>query len=103
MEDHAASLALSLQNLARCVVTRSAHHASARMCSRAAQVQSLDRRFVASATGHRAQNEHLIQAHLAVENIAAGESEAALEIKRRQHLLVDDQRTEARRVFLNQV
>src|ERR1700687_2513125 len=94
---------LRFQNLTGSVVTWRAHHTAARMRSGATQVKAADRRSIAGAPGYRPQDEHLIEAHLAVEDIAAGESEASREVKRSQHLFVDDQRPEAGRVFLDDV
>ena len=61
-----------------------------------------DRRAVARPAGHRPHHEHLVQAHLAVEDVAAGDAEAALQIERRQHLPVLDDRADVRRVLLDQ-
>ena len=88
----------------RGVVTRRAHHAAARMRAGPAQIQPADGRPITRAARHRPHHEHLIQAHFTVEDIAAGEAEAAFQIERRQHLL--DGRSaiaEAGRVFFDEV
>ena len=68
----------------------------------AAQIQAADGRPVARPARHRAHREHLVQAHLAVEDVAAGDAEAALQVERRQHLPVLDDGADVGRVLLDQ-
>src|ERR1035441_4299466 len=93
---HASSLIPSnlysvLQHLAGGVVTRRAHNSTAGVRAGAAQIQPLRRRAVARVAGHRAHDEHLIQGHLAVEDVAAGDAVAALHVERREHLLINNE------------
>src|ERR1017187_7664869 len=75
-----------LQHFFRAVIPRSPHHASARMRARTAEIEALNRRAVARPAGYRTHHEHLVQAHLAVENVAAGDAETPFQVERRQHL-----------------
>src|SRR2546421_2426804 len=61
------------EDFMRRVVTRRAHHAAAGVCARAAQVERRDRRAVLRPAGQRAHEEELIDRHVAVKNVAAGE------------------------------
>src|ERR1022692_1815135 len=94
---HASSLILSnlyaiLQHLAGGVITWRAHNSAAGVRSGAAQIQPFHRRAVSRVAGHRAHDEHLIETHLAVEDVAAGDAVAALHVERREHLLVYNDR-----------
>ena len=60
------------------------------MGRRAAHVEVADRRAVARPARHRAQEEELLERQLALEDVAFGEAELALEVERRQHLAVQD-------------
>ena len=62
------------------------------MGSGAAQVEAGDRRPVARVAGHRSEGEELTGRHRALEDVAAGEVEDALEVGRGQHLPVEDER-----------
>ncbi len=48
---------------------------------------------------YRTHEEKLLQAEIAVENIAFGQSVSALEIERRQHLAGDDRARNVGRIF----
>src|SRR5262249_15391471 len=63
-----------------------AHDAAAGMRRRSAHPQVLHRRRVLRPAGHRSCEEQLLQRQLALEDVAFGEPELALEIERRQHL-----------------
>src|SRR5579872_2616244 len=73
------------------------------MGTRGAQIQTANRRPVLRATRKRTHDEHLIETHFTVEDIAAGEREAAFKIERSKYLLLNDQRPESRRIFFNQI
>src|ERR1039458_7168111 len=75
-----------LQHLARAVKPRCAHHAAAGMRARTAKIQALNGSAIARPPGHRTHREHLVQAHLAMKNIAAGDAEAPLQVERSQYL-----------------
>src|SRR5690348_966947 len=64
---------------------RSRHPASW-VSARAAQVKALERHPVVGSADHRPSAEQLVEPHLPVEDIAADETEAALEIERRMDL-----------------
>src|SRR5437868_5154169 len=84
------------QHRARGIVSGCAGHAAARMRARSAQVQPLQRHSIIGGADHRARAEQLIEPHLAMENVAADEAEAAFEIERRMDLATDDRLSEAR-------
>src|SRR5688500_10854516 len=48
----------------------------ARVCARPAQIKALERHPVVGRTDHRPGAEQLVEAHLAVENVAADQTEA---------------------------
>src|SRR6185437_13485599 len=79
----------------RGIVPGSAGHAAAWMGARAAQVEALERHAVIRGADHRPRAEQLVGAHLAVENVAAGEAEAPLQIERRMDLPPDHRLGEA--------
>ena len=74
------------QHRMRRIVARRAGHATAGVRARSAQVQTLQRHAVVSRADHRPRAEQLVEAHLAVEDVAADEAEAALEVERRMDL-----------------
>src|SRR5687767_14791658 len=67
------------------------------MRPRAAKIEARERHSVIGVTEHRPVREELVEAHLAVEDVAADQAEAALEIERRQRQPADDAGGEARR------
>jgi hypothetical protein len=71
-----------MQDGLRRVVSRSASDTSAGVRTRAAQVQTVDWRGVARPTGDWTEREELIEAQVAVENIATGQSVLLLEVER---------------------
>src|SRR5438309_2938426 len=77
------------------IVARSAGHAAAGMGAGAAQIEALERHPVSRRANHRPRAEQLVEAHLAVENVAADQPEAALEVERRMDLPAEDRLTEA--------
>ena len=60
------------------------------MRARAAQVQPGDRCAILRPARHRAHDEQLIQRHLAVIDVAAGQAVSCLKIKRRESLRMSD-------------
>src|SRR6476469_10833594 len=70
----------------RRIMPRRSRHSAAGMGPRSAQVQALERHPVIGRADHRPGAEQLVESHLAVEDVAADESETALEIKRRMDL-----------------
>src|SRR5687768_8623610 len=68
------------------VLARRAHDATAGMRRRPAHVQAIDRRRVARPAGNRAQEEQLLERQFTLEDVAFGQTEHALDVKRRQHL-----------------
>src|SRR5439155_15368157 len=77
---------------------RAAHDPAAGVRSRAALPVAADRRAVLRPTRHRPQEEELLQCQLALEDVALGEARDALDVGRRQHLAVQDQRLDVGRV-----
>src|ERR1700722_13409357 len=77
-------------DLARCVVPWHAGDAAARMGSRAAHVQSLERSTVVPVPEHRPRREQLIEAEGAVEDVATHQTEGALEVQRAEYLPPED-------------
>src|SRR5688572_3437426 len=73
----------------RGVMTGSTGHSATRMGARAAQIESRQRHSIVGGADHRTGAEQLIEAHLAVEDVAADQAEAALEIERRMDLPAD--------------
>ena len=67
----------------------------------AAEEKAAHRGPVLRPSSDGAHNEHLVQAHLTVEDVAAGDAEAALQIERRQHLAALDNCTDIGHVLLD--
>src|SRR3954469_3435549 len=76
-------------------------HAAARMRARAAQIESFEWHPVVRRPDHRPRAEQLVEAHLAVEDIAADQAEAPLEVQRRMDLPAQHRLGEARRVTVD--
>src|SRR5262245_4347733 len=87
------------QYLARRVESRRAHHASARMRARTTKVKVPDRRSVLRPPGHGAHEEQLVEVHLAVKDVAAGQAVLSLHVQRRNHLTMQGDVLDVRRVF----
>src|SRR6516225_10885061 len=83
-------------NLARRIVTRNARHAPARMSGGAAQVQSRYRCAVVGPVRGGALPEQLVGRELAVKDVALGQADDGLELRRNERLDVDDLCREAR-------
>src|SRR5947209_5852096 len=75
-----------LEHRPRRIMPRRARHSAARMRSGTAQIQALERHPVIGRADHRPRAEELVETHLAVEDVAADQAEAALEIERRMDL-----------------
>src|SRR5688572_5146999 len=87
-------------DLAGAVATVGAADAAARMGAGAAQVEAVDRRPVVGVAAHRAQREELVEGHVAVQGVPAGDAEQALEVDRAEHLALLDRVGEAGHVAL---
>src|SRR4051794_39687922 len=85
----------------RGVVPRRARHAAARMRAGTAQGEALERHAVIRGPDHRPGAEQLIETHLAMEDVAADQAEAALEIERRMDLAAEHRFGEARRMRID--
>src|SRR5512142_1541395 len=72
-------------DFARGVVSRHAGHAAARMRARAAQVKALQRHAVIAVPEDGPRAEELVERELAVEDVAAHETEVALEVQGREN------------------
>ena len=79
------------------VVPAGGHDPAARVRARAAQVQPVDRRRVLRQRRRRPHERHLVQALLALEDVAAEQPEDPLEVRRREHLVVHDRVLHVRR------
>src|SRR5215472_2823867 len=89
------------EDLPRGVVAARAHDAAAGMSGGAAQVEAADGRAVVGVAGEGAPEEELIRRHRSLEDVAAGESEALLDVPRGEHLPGDDRAAEVRRVIVH--
>src|SRR5690349_12045396 len=83
------------------VVPGRASHSAARMRARAAKVQALERHSVIRRSNHRSSAEQLIETHLSVEDIAADQAKAALEVEWRMNLPAKHRLGEAGRVLID--
>src|SRR5690349_24392884 len=72
--------------LVRRVMTGRAHDAATRPRARTAKEQSADRSLIFLRARHRPHVEGLLRHQLALENVTAGQAEAILDIRRREHL-----------------
>ena len=68
-----------------------------------AHVELLDRRGVLRPARHRPQEEQLFERQLALEDVAFRQPEVPLDVERRQHLAMEDQVADVRRVLGNGV
>src|SRR4051794_1708893 len=73
------------------------------MRRRAAHPQVPERRRVLRPPGRGAQEEQLLERQLALEDVALGETEIALEIERRQYLPMQNDVADVRRVFRDRI
>src|SRR6516162_1222889 len=88
-------VALTPEHLARCVPAGCTHHAAARMRCCAAEIEATQRHAITCEAGHRAEHEELMQAHRALEYVAAGKIECLLEVDWAQDLTTRDRTREA--------
>ena len=72
------------------------------MRARATQGETRDRCGVAPVAGHGAQEGEPVGGHRAVEDVAAGQAEDALQVRRCEHLVVEDALREARRDLVDE-
>src|SRR3954447_26858371 len=77
------------------------HDAAPGMRGGAAHPEVLDRRPIARPSGNRAVEEELLERELALEDVALRQAEVALDVERRQHLLVEDDVADVRRALLD--
>src|SRR5215213_3113465 len=73
------------------------------MRRRSAHPQVLDRRLVLRPARYRAREEELLERQLALEDVALGQPEVAFEVEWRQHLPVQDDVADVRRVLRDRV
>ena len=86
------------QNHGGGVASRHAHHAAARVCAAAAEVDALDRRPVVAVDRDRPEAEHLVRRELALHDVPAQQAEALLDVLRRRGPRCARSPLEARRV-----
>ena len=79
--------------------SRRAHYSTAGMRAGSAEIEAGDGRAVTGPSGYGAQEEHLVEAHLAVEDVAAGDAETAFEIEGLEHLALAHDRVNVGCVF----
>src|SRR6476469_1864034 len=89
------------KNSMRRVVPRGSGHTAPRMGARSAQVQALERHPIVSGADHRPGAEQLVEAHLAMENVAADEAKAPLKVERGMDLSSEHRLGEARRMCVD--
>src|SRR5215472_16531711 len=89
------------EDLPRGVVAARAHDAAAGMSGGAAQVEAADGRAVVGVAGKGTPEEELVQRHRSLEDVAAGEAEAMLDVPRGQDVPGDDGTAEVRRVVVH--
>src|SRR5947209_6843442 len=89
------------QNPPRRVPTRRAHDAAPGMRGRPTHPQTPNRRRVLRPARRRPQEEQLLERKLSLENVAFGEPEFAFKVERREHLLVQDDVADVRRIIGN--
>ena len=80
---------LVVQDPLRRVVPAGRHDPAARVRPRAAQVQAVHRRRVLRQRRRRPHERHLVEALLALEDVAAEQPEDPLQVRRGEHLVVD--------------
>src|SRR5437899_12699269 len=78
---------------------RRAHDPAARMRGRSTHIEVLDRRAELSVAGHRTQEEKLFERKLALKNVSFAQPELPVKVERREHLLVDNDVLDVRRVL----
>src|SRR5262249_28160390 len=76
-----------------------AHDSAARMRGRSAHVKVANRRLVLRPAWRRTEEEKLLERQLALEDVSFRQAESALDIERRQHLTMQDDVSDVRRVF----
>src|SRR3954447_16082719 len=80
------------------IMARRARNTAPRARTGAAQIETLQGHAVVCRTDHRPRAEQLVQPHLAVENVAADQPKAALEIERRMKLAAEHRFGKTRRM-----
>src|SRR5438128_11072483 len=89
-----------LQNLSGGVIARGAGDPSTGMGTGSAEIQAFDRRPVAGPTWHGAEDEGLVQRHLAVIDVPFRQTEPLLQIDGSEDLPAEDQSLQAGHVVL---
>src|SRR5260370_15780973 len=78
------------EDFERCQTSRRAHNSAARMRRRATDVEVLDRRPEPRPPCNVTEEKQLLQREFTLKNVAFAEAELSLEIKRGDHLFVQD-------------
>src|SRR4051812_15569951 len=71
------------------IMPRCSRHPATRMSARAAQIKTLERHPVICSADHRAGAEQLVEAHLAMEDVAADQSKATFKVEWRMDLAAE--------------
>src|SRR3990172_2869776 len=87
------------QDLPGRVVSRCPHYPTAGMRPGATEIEPRNRGSIPRPAGERAHEEQPVQRHLAVEDVASGQGELALQVERAEDLPVDDEVRQVWRVL----
>src|SRR5258708_3908756 len=99
-EEHRENLLTGiLQNFQRRQSSWRAHDSATRVRRRSAHVQAFDWRAEARPSGDRPQEEKLLQRKLSLKDVAFSQPKVAFEVERSQHLLVQNDVLQIRRVL----
>src|SRR5215472_982539 len=91
------------KNLERRQASGRAHNAAPRVRSRPTHIKVLNGRAELRPAWHRSQKEKLLERKFALENISFAQPPLAFEIERRDHLLMENDVFDIRRVLGNRV
>src|SRR5438874_6921649 len=89
------------ENFERREPSGSAHDSAARMGRRSAHVEVLNRRAELGPAGHRTQEEKLLEREFSLEDVTFAQSPLALQVERRDNLLVKNYVFDVGRVLVN--
>src|SRR4051794_32244549 len=103
IRNESAGPSLLPQDHARRVPAGRADDTAAGMCRGATEEQPLDRGPVASPADDGTQEEQLVQGHLPLEDVAAGQAVDALDVHRAENLPGNDRALESRGVLFEDV
>src|SRR5262245_29660323 len=91
------------ENGVRCIEARSSHDSTTGMRRGAAHIKVADRRSILCPTRSRPQEEQLFECQFALKDVSFRKPELPFNIERRQHLPVEDDVLDIRRVLRNRI